>query len=160
MSFGKKYFLSRRHDSTDYIAWFGNKHTKQLKLQVNNTTVMLHEGDGEDPLPAFLFKLEALYKALQELLAHPVGVYCNHRVWLNPEEPNVQHFTGHFAWGYSDDLFYYTLADCQRAIRGQFNYTSRYGNRVMKEQITLLKRIATHLGSAIVDFKKLEKKNV
>lgn len=160
MSFGKKYFLSRRHDCTDYIAWFGNKHTKQLKVQMNNVTVMLHEGDGEDPLPMFLYKLEALHTALQALLAHPVGEHCNHRVWLNPESKNVQHFTGHFAWGYADDLFYYTLADCQRAIRGQYNYTTRYGTRVMKDQLNLLRRVATYVGTAITDFKKLEEKHV
>jgi hypothetical protein len=160
MSFGKKYFLSRRHDCTDYIAWFGNKHTKQLKLQMNNITVSLHVGDGENPLPSFLLKLETLHSELQALLAHPIGQHCNRRVWLNLEAQNVQHFTGHFAWGYADDLFYYTLADCQRAIRGQYNYTTRYGTTVLKAELKILKRVANYIASAITDFKKLEEKHV
>lgn len=160
MSFGKKYFLSRKHDNSDYVTWFENKHTKQFRVHMCNTTVSLHVGDGPGALPKFIYKLEALYNAIDTLLKHPIGVCCNHRIWLNPEEPNVQHFTGHFAWGYSEDMFYYTLADCHRAIRGQFNYTTRYGTKVIKEQFKLLERIAKHLAEAIIHFKKMEEKDV
>lgn len=160
MKFGKKHFLSRVHDNTDYIAWCGSSNYKQLCIHMHNVTIRLHDGGGENAVRLFVDKLERLRNAIEELIAHPIGVHRNERVWLNSEDGSIQHYTGYLAWGYSDDTFYYTIADCHRAIRGQYGHTELYGTRLIKDQFKILKRISQHLASAIIDVKKYGEKHV
>lgn len=161
MKLGKKHFLSRTVDNTDFVSWwYHSNNAMQFKLHMNNTTVTLHDAEGPEPVADFIRKLKRLHDALQALIEHPIGEPTNQRVWLNGEALHDQHMSGYFAWGYSDTLFYFTLADCHRAVRGQFIHNSRYGGQTVNIQMRLLKRITKHVANAIIDFTNLEPTNV
>lgn len=164
MIIGKKAFLDRDPLSEDFVSWYFNGDmaisSGIFNISYGRVVVSLHTPDFDHSRDAmidgFTGKLQALADALKAAAIHVPGQCTNHRQWLNPETTDVQHMTGHVAWGDNGSVFYVTVSDCQRAWRIAISYRNRFGKSVMRKHQNKLLVIIKHLENAIKEISCLK----